>query len=54
MTNDPSEFLPVPEPRFEPTVGQLGLCGEDPGAMVVVRAEWLEDGPPLSWLHTLD
>lgn len=52
MENDPSEFLPEPELMVEPTVGQLGLCGDDAGSMIVVRSEWLEDDvlPQFSWL----
>lgn len=44
------------ERMVEPTVGQLGLCGEDAGSMIVVQPEWLEDEPmvglegDLSWL----
>lgn len=52
VENDPSEEL-----MAEPTVGQLGLCGDDAGSMIVVRSEWLddEDQDPrrhLSWLDT--
>lgn len=42
------------ERMVEPTVGQLGLCGEDAGSMIVVQPD--EDEPhvglegDLSWL----
>lgn len=33
------------ERMVEPTVGQLGLCGEDAG-MMRIKPEWLDDTEP--------